>query len=347
MTGADGGLGSRRTATGVWPRGQSRTGRPAEILYAMSPFRLAMLVALLALALPTAAHATIQRDSINWAGYAASGNGAQFKRVAATWVQPAVTCLPGDPRYSAYWVGLGGLHTTAKALEQIGTEADCDSTGEASYTAWYELVPAGSVPVHLTVRPGDTMSASVTVASGVVKVYLNNRTRGTHFSKTLHATPLDVTSAEWIVEAPATCEPAGCHVLPLADFGTASFAGASATSMGGHIGTITDQNWSATALTLSPDVGGLVPTTSTAGATPGDLSAGGDGFTVSYNDGTTIPPPPAPAAPAPAPSTTTPPPAPTSPVPSSTGVPPLVGPLPSSLPGPVGGRRHQVTRAAR
>jgi hypothetical protein len=319
------------------------------MLSAMSPFRLAMLAALLALALalPTGAHAAIQRESINWAGYAASGSGAQFKRVAGTWVQPAVTCQPGDPGYSAYWVGLGGLHTSAKALEQIGTEADCDANGEASYTAWYELVPAGSVPVHLTVRPGDTLSASVTVASGVVKVYLNNRTRGIHFAKTLHATPLDVTSAEWIVEAPATCEPAGCHVLPLANFGAASFAGANATSIGGHAGTIADQNWSATALSLSPDAaGGLVPTSSTAGATPGDLSATGDGFTVTYNDGAATPPPAPAPAPAPAPSTTTPPPAPTSPVPPGTAVPqPLIGPLPSSLPIPVGGRRHQFTRA--
>jgi hypothetical protein len=313
----------------------------------MSPFRLAMLGALLALALPTGARAATQRDSVNWAGYAASGSGAQFKRVASTWVQPAVSCQAGDPGYSAYWVGLGGLHTTAKALEQIGTEADCSSTGQASYTAWYELVPAGSVPVHLTVRPGDTLSASVTVASGTVKLYLNNRTRGTHFGKTLRVTPLDVTSAEWIVEAPATCEAAGCHVLPLANFGTASFAGARATSIGGHIGTIADQNWSATALSLSPDSGGsLMPTTSTAGATPGDLSASGDGFTVTYNDGTTIPPPP----PAPAPSTPTPPPVPTSPVPPATAVPqPLIGPLPSSLPVPipVGGRRHQYTSAVR
>jgi hypothetical protein len=322
------------------------------MLTVMPSLRLATLAVLLALALalPTGARAATQRDSVNWSGYAASGPGARFQRVASTWVQPAVSCAAGDPRYSAYWVGLGGLHTAAKALEQIGTEADCSSTGEPTYTAWYELVPAGSVPVHLTVRPGDTLSASVTVASGTVKLYINNRTRGTHFGKSLRVTPLDVTSAEWIVEAPATCEPAGCHVLPLADFGSASFAGARATSTGGHGGAIADPHWSATALALSPEAGGsLVPPTSTAGATPGDLSAGGDGFTVTYNDEPTIPPaPPVPVpapAPAPAPSSTAPPPAPTSPAPAATGVPsPPIGPLPSPLPlpNPVGGRRHQL-----
>jgi hypothetical protein len=45
------------------------------------------------------------------------------------WVQPKVTCTAGQPSYSAFWVGLGGFSTDAQALEQIGTESNCDSRG--------------------------------------------------------------------------------------------------------------------------------------------------------------------------------------------------------------------------
>ena len=45
----------------------------------------------------------------------------------------------------AIWVGLGGYSLTSGELEQIGTEADCDAHGRASYYVWYELVPADPV----------------------------------------------------------------------------------------------------------------------------------------------------------------------------------------------------------
>ena len=73
--------------------------------------------------------------------------GTRFGRVSATWVAPAVTCSAGGRRYSAAWLGLGGLHTTATALEQIGTEADC-AGGKGYYTAWYELVPAAPIQLQ-------------------------------------------------------------------------------------------------------------------------------------------------------------------------------------------------------
>ena len=60
-----------------------------------------------------------------------------------------MTCTAGIPAYSAFWVGLGGYASTArKHLEQVGTEADCDSNGVAHYSAWYELVPQASVTVR-------------------------------------------------------------------------------------------------------------------------------------------------------------------------------------------------------
>jgi hypothetical protein len=305
---------------------------------------LASLAALLAAAMPAdagaATHQATHQDSLNWAGYAASKPGVRFRRVASTWVQPAASCAAGERRYSAYWVGLGGFHSTSKALEQIGSQVDCSSTGQAFYSAWYELVPAASMPIHLAVHPGDTLSASVTVSHGKVKLYLANRTRGTHFAKQLRPKQLDVTAADWIVEAPSACDDNGCHTLPLANFGSASFTGATATTTDGHAGPIADPAWSSTALALAPAAVGSFDATigfgsSSAGATPSDLSPSGDGFTVTYNDGT---------APAPAPETPVPTaPVPTAPVPAApaapVGPPPPVGQAPAPiapLPGPTG-----------
>jgi Peptidase A4 family len=262
-------------------------------------------IALLATAIATlvacsvpaeAGAATRIATSSNWAGYAVSRSGVRFRRVSGTWVQPTATCRSGRRRYSAYWLGLGGLHTTSTALEQIGTEADC-AGGKATYTVWYELVPSDPVDVHLTVRPGDTLSASVTVTSHTVKLYIANRTRGTSFSKQLQATKVDVTSAEWIAEAPSACDSAGnCATLPLADFGTASFANARATSTGGHAGTISDAAWSAVAISLASGHGGpgrpgfVSDAGGSAQATPAALSAAGDAFSVTYQAAVDTPP---------------------------------------------------------
>ena len=41
--------------------------------------------------------------------------------------------------------------------------ADCARSGSASYSSWYELLPAEPVNLTLEVHPGDEMSASVTV----------------------------------------------------------------------------------------------------------------------------------------------------------------------------------------
>ena len=222
--------------------------------------------------------------STNWAGYAASRPGVGFRHVSGTWVAPAAHCGSGTRRYSAAWLGLGGLHTTSRALEQVGTEADC-AGGKGYYSAWYELVPAAPVRLGLTVRPGDTMSAAVTVSGHLVKLFIADRTQGTSFSKQLRVDQVDVSSAEWIVEAPSACvDNGGCRALPLADFGTTSFASARTTSATGHTGTITDPAWSAVAISLSPRPRGLRFSTDEGSgtATPAGLTQAGDGFAVSY-----------------------------------------------------------------
>ena len=226
--------------------------------------------------------------SSNWAGYAAHRPGLSFRSVFASWTQPHATCTPGEPAFSAYWIGLGGYNPTSDALEQVGTEVDCSPSGSVDSSAWYELVPAGSITIKVGVRPGDRIQATVTVVGHRVTIVLNDATRHRRFDKTLHAGTTDVSSAEWIVEAPSECTSDNyCQTLPLADFGTTTFSSAGAESAKEHRGSISDRAWQATKITLSTTgrrfigYGGAGPSIGT--ASPSALRAKGTSFTVSYS----------------------------------------------------------------
>jgi hypothetical protein len=228
-----------------------------------------------------------QGVSANWSGYTlqdATGAGLQFTSVTGTWRVPVTTCDSGTPSSAAFWVGLGGSSDTATGLEQTGTGADC-SNGTPRYYAWYEILPAGSVEVPLKVKPGDVITTSVNVQGTTVLVQIKNRTRKTSFTKALTVATPDLSSAEWIAEAPSACNSFGrCQVLPLANFGNVTFTRA-ATIATAHPGTITDPTWASTAVSLVPDNGSQLfggQGSATAGATPGALSADGRSFGVSW-----------------------------------------------------------------
>ena len=189
--------------------------------------------------------------SSNWAGYVAlPGAATRFSAVSATWTAPSVTCARGHASYSATWVGLGGYRESANALEQAGTNADCSSGGRAVYSSWYELLPAAPVSLSLSIHPGDVVSASVTLRARHVTLRVRDITSGQRFSATLRAAAVDASTAEWIVEAPSECSSENaCVPLPLSDFGTVAFSGASASARG-HTGAIADPLWAATALEL-------------------------------------------------------------------------------------------------
>ncbi len=230
-------------------------------------------------------------QSTNWAGYAVSGSqgsAQKFSSVSGTWVAPAATCTPGQPTYSAFWVGLGGLSQNSPALEQTGTEADCSSSGHPEYSTWYELVPDPPVTTRLNVAAGDTVTASVTVVANRVTLRLTDRTQGTTLTKHLHVSPLDLSSAEWIAEAPSQCDDSGnCVPTPLTNFGTVAFSNLSATS-GGHTGPVDDPSWTDQAIELQADSGQagrhrFARSIGTTTAVPTALSATGDAFSVAYS----------------------------------------------------------------
>ena len=222
-----------------------------------------------------------EQVSQNWAGYVA-GN-TQFSSVSGSWVQPTAKCGSGQT-YSAFWVGLGGSSNQSPALEQTGTQADCNSDGSTDYYAWYELVPAAPVRLGLTINPGDHIDAKVSVSGTNVTVSLSDQTTGQSTTKTLQMSQPDTSSAEWIAEAPSSCDGSGsCQPLPLSDFGTVQFTNASATDSSGHTGPISDSAWSAQAVQLGS--GGAAEVSygadqSSAGAAPSSLSSDGSSFSV-------------------------------------------------------------------
>jgi hypothetical protein len=244
--------------------------------------------------------------SSNWSGYVATGHGTttttaspdtKFRNVTGTWKQPAATCAPGRASASAVWVGLGGYSTSSTALEQAGTSADCDVTGRPTYYAWYELVPEPSITIkNLKIRPGDLITSSVLVTGNEVLLQVKNRTRRTVFTKRITLATPDLTSAEWIAEAPSECTANGfCRQVPLANFGSVTFtkvaALATIAGLGDQGGTISSPLWQATPIQLVPRpsqrfFGDMVErpdaTTGAAGASPLGLSADGSSFSVGW-----------------------------------------------------------------
>jgi Peptidase A4 family len=259
---------------------------PADRRYVRLRLSIVLLAAcssMLALA-PAAVADTSQ--SANWAGYAVHRSGTSFSRVLGEWRKPRATCARGNPTYSAIWVGLGGFSLSSSALEQIGTELDCRSSGSVSSTAWYEFVPAASRTIRFTVRPGDLVSANAAVSGSAVVLSLSNLTEHRTFSKTLHGR-VDISSAEWIVEAPSNCFNDGsCQTLQLANFGSASFRLAAAQSTVAHTGSISDASWDSTQINLLPNGRRFVdlrPGADQVGtAVASVLGAGGNAFSVTY-----------------------------------------------------------------
>lgn len=151
--------------------------------------------------------------STNWSGYAATGS--TFTSVSTTFTQPAVDCSKGDG-YSSFWVGLDGY--SSNSVEQTGTEADC-SGGSASYSSWYEMYPKAPVNYSNTVRPGDTITESVTFSgSSSYTLKLSDSTQGWSRTTTKKLNGAKRSSAEVIAEAPYSG-----GVLPLDDFGKVTF----------------------------------------------------------------------------------------------------------------------------
>ena len=162
------------------------------------------------------AHSGLRNEtsSTNWSGYAADSG--TYTSVSASWVQPTGTCSSKTAQYSSFWVGLDGY--SSDSVEQDGTDTDCVN-GKPQYYGWYETYPNPSFNFGSTVKPGDTITASVTYeGSNQFKLTLADTTRGWSSSTTQTVSGAARSSAEVIIEAPCCTNSGG--ILPLADFGT-------------------------------------------------------------------------------------------------------------------------------
>jgi peptidase A4-like protein len=252
---------------------------------ALRSISLAAIAGVSLAAAPAASADTSQ--SSNWAGYAVHHGGTTFRKVVGAWTQPLPICTPGEPTYSSVWIGIGGYSVSSPALEQVGTEADCTAGGAARSSAWFELVPAASQAIRMPVAAGDRIRATVSIAGRTVTLSLQDLTGHRTFSRTMRASVLDTTSAEWIVEAPSVCSSAdACQTLPLADFGSTGFTATTAQPVRGAVGAIADRRWTATRITLAEAgrrfIGGGGSAAVLATASPSALTSRGSAFTIRY-----------------------------------------------------------------
>jgi Peptidase A4 family len=150
-------------------------------------------------------------------------------------------------------------------------------------------LPGAAGALKLAIRPGDTVSATVSVVRQTVWVRLKNVTTAKTFAKKLRMKRPDLGSAEWVAEAPSGCDFSGnCTTLPLTNFGTVDFTHSSAT-VKGHKGRISDPTWTATTIELHGDLENPgQPSEAGANAIPGAIGADGGSFAVTWQQ---LPPP--------------------------------------------------------
>ena len=155
----------------------------------------------------------------NWSGYVAT-NGT-YTGAGATWTIPTASPLSGTQSGDATWVGVGGMGT--KDLIQTGTIA-ITQNGATTYQAWYEILPSFSTPIPVSVRPGDSVTASVALQSGTNQwvVSFRDNTTSASYQKTIVYNST-LASAEWIQEMATSTQ--GSYI-PLDNFGTATFTNA-------------------------------------------------------------------------------------------------------------------------
>ena len=128
--------------------------------------------------------------------------------------------------------------------------------------------------------------------SDTVLVQVKNRTRKTSFTKSLTFENPDLSSAEWIAEAPSSCNGYRCVTLPLSNFKSVQFSKIAAIG-NGIGGTLTaNPGWTTTAISLVADNrNAFFPgpqtyagaSSSSAGASPGDAATDGRSFTVTWS----------------------------------------------------------------
>ncbi len=213
--------------------------------------------------------------SYNWAGYAATRKGTTFRHVSATFFVPYMNCSSATGtgnRFSSHWAGLDGF--SSQTVEQDGIEADCFGT-TATYHAWIEFYPKAEQRISLQVRPGQSVTASVSYSRSSKKFTLAiyNNTTGHHYSTALrcaHGVTCKRNSAEVISEAPTLIENGQLKLANLADYGAVGYSGIAIRTTKGADGGLTSRSWNTTKILqvsqTSPHPTVAQPTTTRSGS---------------------------------------------------------------------------------
>ena len=207
---------------------------------------------------PLPVGASSNATSHNWSGYAATGG--TFTGVSGTWTVPQPSSSSTASGVGATWVGIGGV--SSQDLIQAGTQ-DVTSGGQHQFQSWIEVLPQASQQVPLAVAPGDSITVSIVESapgSGVWQISMKNNTTGKSYQTTLQYNSSQ-SSAEWIEEAPVAGN--GSVIVPLDNFGTVSFSGATAIENDQTVGvaqagaqSITMLNSASQALAVPSSIGG-------------------------------------------------------------------------------------------
>jgi peptidase A4-like protein len=161
----------------------------------------------------------------SWSGYAVTAE-APYTSASATWQVPNVTYDGGQTPYGYEyvfnWVGVGGDGDAT--LIQLGTESVVSTSGAVTFYAWYELYPAVSQLIALTVKPGDIVTASLQCTAACSpaqtqtwQLTMSDETEKSAWTQTFQYQS-SMASAEWITEPPYYN-----GTLPLADYDQATF----------------------------------------------------------------------------------------------------------------------------
>ncbi len=134
-----------------------------------------------------------------WSGYSVLGG--PFTAVTGTFDVPDLVASTGTS-FTSEWVGIDGTENTS--LIQAGVdEYYSPATRKTVRGAWWEIIPAASVPIPMTVSSGDRITVTIGQVSGTVwQIALVDDTTGQRFViNQTYTGPGE--SAEWIVEAPS------------------------------------------------------------------------------------------------------------------------------------------------
>jgi hypothetical protein len=179
--------------------------------------------------------------SSNWSGYNIGAaypqvaTGTTFTSVSGEWTVPTATQhTAGQAEDSASWIGIGGgcvtddCSVTDNTLIQAGTEQDVSASGQASYDAWWEIIPEPETEVSLPVAAGNTVQVTIAQASipGQWSIVIDNLTTGTKFTTT---TPYSSSqdTVEWIEETPLEIGTSGAALAAMPNLSTVQFTDAS------------------------------------------------------------------------------------------------------------------------